>query len=282
MDRRPNRFAGLVGVALCLAGAAATSPEDRSEPVAPRMPVMSATLTRAALEITADVSSETHADSLERFIDDRFPDHDTTLYWRTGTAPDADWQLLTLAALDLMAETSIVRMRLEPGRLDLEGLRPDEGLFDVRLARVAATGGDGFESNVAVAAVSATGRRAEAQDACGTMFLSLRGEPIRFFVGTGDLRPSSQPLLDRYVEFATDCPDSRLAIIGHTDSTGDEAFNLYLSEQRARVVADYLVRAGIPAERVRPIGKGSSDPVGDNGTSWGRSQNRRIEVVLEP
>ncbi len=63
---------------------------------------------------------------------------------------------------------------------------------------------------------------------------------------------------------------------GHTDSQGDAARNQLLSEQRARAVADALIAAGVPAERLAARGFGSNRPVGDNSTEAGRAANRRI------
>ena len=277
--------ASLAILVLCLLAAAARTVSDSPPAVSPSdpppdPPSFKAALNAATLTVKADVSSETHADALEQALDRHFPGHDTTLYWRIGNG-DADWQLLTLAALDALAETTVSRMRLDPRALELEGLRPEGRLFDVRLARIESIGGDEFASTTAVyEADSALGENDS--DACATMFRSIRGEPVRFFSGTADLRPSSFALLDRYSEFAGDCPSTRLAVFGHTDAAGDDAYNQYLSEERAGRVKDYLVAAGLSPDRVVRSGKGSSEPVADNGTAWGRSQNRRIEIRMLP
>ena len=64
------------------------------------------------------------------------------------------------------------------------------------------------------------------------------------------------------------------------DRSGDEVFNQQLSEKRARAVADYLVAAGLPAERFSAVGYGSALPVASNDTEDGKAQNRRIEFVV--
>ncbi len=114
------------------------------------------------------------------------------------------------------------------------------------------------------------------------MFRELGHSGIRFCFGTTDLTPSSHAHLDRYVEFAADCPRTRLKITGHTDSWGDEALNQALSEQRAQAVRDYLVAAGVDPARVEAEGRGSAEPLAENDTTWGRSRNRRIELKLVP
>lgn len=66
--------------------------------------------------------------------------------------------------------------------------------------------------------------------------------------------------------------------VGHTDSTGAEAYNQKLSDQRAQTAKDYLVSLGMPADRIFTEAKGEMAPVASNATSEGRAQNRRVEV----
>lgn len=76
-------------------------------------------------------------------------------------------------------------------------------------------------------------------------------------------------------------PESTLVVTGHTDSIGDEGTNQALSVARAALVRDFMVRGGIPPERVIARGAGESDPIADNATPEGRQANRRIEAKLE-
>lgn len=72
----------------------------------------------------------------------------------------------------------------------------------------------------------------------------------------------------------------KLNIVGHTDSDGDENSNLTLSKNRAESVKKALVSVyGVDANRLSTDGKGESEPVGDNNTSDGKSQNRRVEFI---
>jgi len=77
-------------------------------------------------------------------------------------------------------------------------------------------------------------------------------------------------------------PELKIEIIGHTDSTGPEDYNQRLSELRARVVADWLIRNGINSKRIKAIGKGESEPIADNSTPEGRAKNRRTEIRIIP
>lgn len=74
--------------------------------------------------------------------------------------------------------------------------------------------------------------------------------------------------------------DTRVNIAGHTDSTGDAAYNRRLSERRAASVGDYLAENGIARNRLSMRGYGENQPVASNSTEQGRAQNRRVEITL--
>lgn len=75
-------------------------------------------------------------------------------------------------------------------------------------------------------------------------------------------------------------PGTDIKVIGHTDSRGTEQYNMGLSEKRAAAVKAYAVSQGVPASRLITIGKGFSEPIGDNATDAGRAENRRVEIVI--
>jgi OOP family OmpA-OmpF porin len=88
-------------------------------------------------------------------------------------------------------------------------------------------------------------------------------------------------LLDSAIAILNANPSAVLVVAGHTDDQGDEADNKALSQRRAEVVVEYLVRGGIAANRLMAIGYGEEQPIADNSTAEGRAQNRRIEFVIE-
>jgi OOP family OmpA-OmpF porin len=114
------------------------------------------------------------------------------------------------------------------------------------------------------------------------MFDWLGDGPIIFGHAASWIRRSSYPYLMRLAEFAHDCPTYAIAITGHTDGTGDAAFNQALSEQRAQAIADFLVYLGTASDRLIVAGMGESKPAASNSTVHGREQNRRIELRLVP
>lgn len=71
-----------------------------------------------------------------------------------------------------------------------------------------------------------------------------------------------------------------IEIIGHTDNVGDDAYNQDLSEQRAESVRNYLVAAGVDASKMATVGAGELMPIATNKTDEGRTENRRVEVMV--
>ena len=101
---------------------------------------------------------------------------------------------------------------------------------------------------------------------------------LSFATGRADLNPALRPVLD---QFARGLDASVVVrIVGHTDSTGSDAINDPLSLSRARTVRDYLEDRGVPASRLMIEGRGSRQPVADNGSDAGRAKNRRVEIFL--
>ena len=116
---------------------------------------------------------------------------------------------------------------------------------------------------------------------CQQLFSGLLAKgKIRFESGRATIDPDSAGLLDRLIETALRCPSANIEIAGHTDADGEDGFNQALSEKRAQAVMDFLVKAGLPAERFTAMGYGSTQPVASNDTDEGKAQNRRIDFVV--
>jgi outer membrane protein OmpA-like peptidoglycan-associated protein len=75
--------------------------------------------------------------------------------------------------------------------------------------------------------------------------------------------------------------DNRVQIQGHTDSTGDAAYNQKLSERRANAVKTALVARGVQETQVFVTGFGKTKPIADNSTADGRAKNRRVELHID-
>ncbi len=102
---------------------------------------------------------------------------------------------------------------------------------------------------------------------------------VNFATDKTEILPESQPQIEQVVQLLKGDASLKLAINGYTDSTGDPAHNQTLSAGRAKAVVAALTAQGIDAARLSSAGFGNADPVADNATEQGRSQNRRVELV---
>lgn len=102
---------------------------------------------------------------------------------------------------------------------------------------------------------------------------------IYFDNGDATVKPESKPTLDQVTALLRANPSLELVVTGHTDSRGDYAFNLRLSERRAAAVVAVLAGSGIPAARLTAFGAGMAAPAASNADDAGRSKNRRVELV---
>lgn len=86
--------------------------------------------------------------------------------------------------------------------------------------------------------------------------------------------------LDKLSAYLKKNPSFKISVAGHTDNIGNETDNKHLSEQRAKAVADYLIKSGINTTNVSYNGLGSSKPITTNDTEIGRQKNRRVEITI--
>ncbi len=105
---------------------------------------------------------------------------------------------------------------------------------------------------------------------------------VNFRVNSAVLSAEAKGQLDALAEKAANAKAYMIEVTGHTDSTGNDAKNFQLSQQRAEAVIQYLaVRHKIPTRRfITPMGYGKTEAVADNQTAAGRAQNRRVEVKI--
>jgi outer membrane protein OmpA-like peptidoglycan-associated protein len=103
---------------------------------------------------------------------------------------------------------------------------------------------------------------------------------ISFDVGRADIKPNFRPVLDRFAQTLNANPTTTVRIIGHTDSTGSDAVNNPLSVNRATSARNYLTDRGVASSRIVIDGRGSHEPLADNGSEAGRARNRRVEIFV--
>ena len=105
---------------------------------------------------------------------------------------------------------------------------------------------------------------------------------VTFAVDQTVLSARAKSVLNSVVLVAKEYDDTRLNVIGYTDSSGSDSYNLRLSQVRASEVAQYITSQKVSGSRVSSTGMGESSPIASNSTEQGRSQNRRVEIVLTP
>ena len=103
---------------------------------------------------------------------------------------------------------------------------------------------------------------------------------ILFDTGSANIQPQSMGIIRQISQVLQQEPNMQLNIIGHTDADGDTDTNMALSERRAEAVKHTLVTIyNVDTSRLSTEGKGESDPIGNNDTTDGKAQNRRVEFV---
>lgn len=103
---------------------------------------------------------------------------------------------------------------------------------------------------------------------------------ITFDTNNDIMKASANAALDSVAIVANEYDKTKLQVIGHTDSSGNDKINIPLSQRRARTVANYLALRGVAANRLYATGVGASQPIASNDTPEGRAQNRRVEIML--
>lgn len=112
--------------------------------------------------------------------------------------------------------------------------------------------------------------------------VTFRGDAM-FETGGAAVKSSMGPLITKIAKEIAKVP-GKVTVLGYTDNIpirrGRFSSNQALSEERATQVMQMLQAAGVPASRLEAVGKGNSDPIGDNRTAQGRAQNRRVEIIV--
>ncbi|QPQ54704.1 OmpA family protein [Allosphingosinicella flava] len=119
-------------------------------------------------------------------------------------------------------------------------------------------------------------------DRVGDELLLRMPSGVTFATNSYAIQPQFQATLDEVARTLADFPSTYIDVYGHTDSTGGDAINIPLSQNRAQSVANYLISRGVNPARIATQGFGSSRPIADNTTEAGKQANRRVEIRVVP
>lgn len=232
----------------------------------------------AQLERLAEAKNLTHKSTV-----DVSPNIETT-----------DWLPLVTQAISGLSVLELPGMQVSDGIMTVMGRTSDQALADSIVSDISeAIEGLRIESEVAyippLEVQSGAGDAIveevvtkEAIDQCEQRLdAQMEGKRIEFASSSALISENSSPILLSLLQELKDCPEVLIEVSGHTDSSGNNASNLVLSEQRAQAVVDYLVSAGVPESRLQARGYGSDQPVAGNETIEGRAENRRIEFNIK-
>ncbi|MGF1548749.1 MAG: OmpA family protein, partial [Thiotrichales bacterium] len=107
---------------------------------------------------------------------------------------------------------------------------------------------------------------------------SITLEGVNFKTASAELTADSSAVLERVVAALRAATTLKIEVAGHTDSQGNDELNQQLSQKRAESVRQYLINAGVDADRLVAKGYGEVEPVASNDTDDGRAKNRRVEL----
>ena len=107
-------------------------------------------------------------------------------------------------------------------------------------------------------------------------------DAILFETGKSQLMPGAYDRLRAVARTLNNYPKSQVIVKGHTDSTGSDALNQRLSEERAERVRTFMISEAVAPQRITAIGFGESMPLASNSNEAGRQQNRRVEIEIRP
>lgn len=173
-------------------------------------------------------------------------------FWAKG------WPLVGLAIITLLLIRACVP----------SGAGPAPVAFDSAAATTAAN----ERAMAALAAITA-------ESPLDATIAALNLPTVNFASGSADIPADAKPVLQKAAQVIQLVPATvRLEVAGHTDNTGTPEANMLLSRRRGQSVADFLVDAGVPRERIVPQGYGDTKPVAPNTTEENRFRNRRIEI----
>ncbi len=116
----------------------------------------------------------------------------------------------------------------------------------------------------------------------GSELIVTLPEGITFDTDSTYVRNDFRPEIYKIANNLRQYPDTTVDVVGHTDSSGSEEYNQALSADRAYSVTDILTDQGVSDSRIVSYGRGETTPIASNDDEFGKSKNRRVEIVIRP
>lgn len=242
-------------------------------------PQFSATFDGRSVVLSGVVSDSTTRASLVGAARYAFNDKQVIDQLQILASVPATWAPLLRTALTQLATFQSGKIQLMGQRLTVSGTVAENQSKDNAAAAISSAlpGEDDWSFRMDVATLQAD---VEQIVSCQANFDTLlAAQVIGFNTGSAVILIDSHPLLDDLAELVSRCSGVRIEVQGHTDSAGDAADNMRLSELRARAVVKYLTDEGVDTSQLIATGYGEDKPIAANDTPAGRARNRRIEFV---
>lgn len=199
---------------------------------------------------------------------------------REKEAIDKDFKKAQLATIDkTRAELEAERRAKEASNAQVQRTQDEVARTKADLAKEQKAREEAEKR--AAAAMASLQEIAKVKEESRGVVITLSGA-VLFATGKSELLPIARDKLTDVAKAVKDQGFKEIVVEGHTDSVGSATKNEELSRQRAESVRSHLISQGIPADKIRAVGLGSSRPVAENSTAEGRANNRRVEIIVTP
>ena len=230
------------------------------------------------LRLAGHIASANHEQSLLQVAASSFSEHSLEAeFMPLGIVPD-QWEDVSVKVLYLLAESSSSEAVLANNEINIRGVTTKEVVWKSRLEALRTVLPEGVSVSANMLYVDPT---IDTKQACTMAAEAFVTGAINFEESSAEFLSSAYPRLNRVVALVNVCTETMISITGHTDSSGSDEWNQQLSLKRAAAVSDYIVHGGIEKDRLFVSSAGSSLPIADNETRYGRSLNRRIDIKLQ-
>ncbi|MBO9466388.1 OmpA family protein [Tropicibacter sp. R15_0] len=247
-------------------------------------PDFTATLSpEGKVQLRGRVASEIARQTMDSYARARFGSEDVYTAARVAEGLPSDWQVRTLAGLEVLSSLVNGAVTVTPDNVAVSGKTGNPNASADIAQLLAAKLGDAaeFEINVEYVKQLDPLLGLPTPEECEAQIVEIIGSrKISFEPGSATLDASAKDIMDELADLLKKCGDIPLEIGGHTDSQGRESMNQKLSQERAQSVLEALRGRLVPVKSYTVTGYGEANPIADNDTEEGREANRRITFTL--